>query len=207
MLTLRIKGRKEKEARVPKATRAPRDTKVTREAKAPKGIPPLPCYMAARMRPKEARSKFLVYLLCCRYLTSHSGSSDTVAHLFLLSLHTLHHLSSPFITFHHIPSHSHLHSIHRLLTFHYLLHRFVSSWSFRPARYVLPHSYLPHTHTTPKGISLVIPAHQIPLTLYPFIVCSSLTAIVISLLLLNYSTFPISFTFVYLQLLRTKLGI
>ena len=115
-----------------------------------------------------------LYFLCCRYLTSHSGSSDTVAHHFYLvstPFITFHHLSPHFITFHHIPSHSHLHSIHRLLTFPYLLHRFVSSWSFRPARYVLPHSYLPHTHTTPNGISLVIPAHQTPFTLHPSIVC------------------------------------
>ena len=92
-------------------------------------------------------------------LVRYRGSS------FLLSLHTLHLPSSPFITFHHIPSHSHLHSIHLLLTFHYLLLRFVSSWSFRPARYVFSHSYLPHTHTAPNGISLVIPAHQIPFSL------------------------------------------
>ena len=82
---------------------------------------------------------------------------------FLTSLHTLRHSSSPFLTFHHIPSHSHLHSVHDLLTFHYPLHRFVSSWSFRPARYVFSHSYLPHT--APNGISLVIPAHQIPFSL------------------------------------------
>ena len=46
-----------------------------------------------------------LYLLCCRYLTSHSGSSDTVAHHFyLVSTHfiTFHLLSSHFITFHHI---------------------------------------------------------------------------------------------------------
>ena len=71
------------------------------------------------------------------------------------------------LTSHHMPSQSHLHSVHRLLTFHCLLHRFASSWSFRPARYVLPHSYLPYTHTAPNGISLVIPAHQIPFTLHP----------------------------------------
>ena len=234
-----------------KVRRAPRATKVTKEAKAPKGNPPLQCYMAARTRPKEARSKYpchfyftsiftsstllptpdtpsttllsfrparsLVSSTCLLkgYPTGHSGPSATLPastllsptfqrfplvplvplypvghsghlglgallsllqvshqsfhHFYLASTHfiTFHHLSSHFITSHHIPSQSHLHSIHRLLTFHCLLHRFVSSWSFRPARYVLPHSYLPHTHTAPNGISLVIPAHQIPFTLHP----------------------------------------
>ena len=105
------------------------------------------------------------YFLCCRYLTSHSGSSDTVAHHFYL-------VSTHFITLHHLASH--FTTSHPILTstrsiscspFHYLLHRFISSWSFRPARYVFPHSYLPHTHTAPNGISLVIPAHQIPFSL------------------------------------------
>ena len=241
-----------KEAKVRRASRA---TKVTKDAKAPKRNPPLQCYMAARTRPKEARSKYpcpfwftsiftSLHLLLLRILlprprwsfrparslgsstcflkgspTGHSGPSETLpastllsptfrhfplvplvplypvghsGHLglgsllsllqvshqsfrlvryrgssFLLSLHTLHHLSSHFITSHHIPSQSHLHSIHRLLTFHCLLHHFVSSWSFRPTRYVLPQSYLPHTHTAPNSISLVIPAHQIPFTLHP----------------------------------------
>ena len=173
-----------------KVRRAPRATKVTKEAKAPKGNPPLQCYMAAKTRPKEARSKYpcpfwftsiftSLHLLLLRILlprprwsfrparslgsstcllkgspTGHSGPSETLpastllsptfrhfplvplypvghsGHLglgsllsllqvshqsfrlvryrgssFLLSLHTLHHLSSPFITFHHISSH------------------------------------------------------------------------------------------------------
>ena len=47
--------------------------------------------------------------------------------------------------------------------FHLIHSTSVSSWSFRPSRYVLSHSHLPHTSMTINGISSVIPAHLIPL--------------------------------------------
>ena len=46
--------------------------------------------------------------------------------------------------------------------FHLIHSTSVSSWSFRPSRYVLSHSHLPHTSMTSNGISSVIPAHLIP---------------------------------------------
>ena len=109
---------------------------------------------------------------------------------FLLGLLSFHHLSAPYITYQKSPSLSHRHPLHLLLTFPSLPHRLVPSWSFRPARYVFLHSFLPHTHTTPYGIPLVIPAHQIPLTLQPFIVFSYFTALVFSLPISITPRFP-----------------
>ena len=149
-----------------KVRRAPRATKVTKEAKAPKGNPPLQCYMAARTRPKEARSKYP----CPFYFTSIFTSSTPPPTADTPSTTPLVIPASPVAGLLHLFTQGFSHSSFRPVRHPSCIHSLVShfpalpsgstgpivpSWSFRPSRSWVSTFFA-------AGISPVIPARPIP---------------------------------------------